>query len=209
MEKVLVAGAHGTTGQIIINLLKANDDYIPIAMVRSEEQVRFFEQKNVKTILADLQNDISDTTKNMDKVIFAAGSGGKKVIEVDQEGAKKLVDASAAEGVKKFVMLSSIGAGRPEQADQLKEYLKAKHNADEYLKNKGIDFTIIRPGTLNNDTATGKIKLAKELDSRGEVTREDVAQVLVQVLDSDVARNSIFEFVNGDQPIEKALKNIS
>ncbi|MGB7394832.1 MAG: SDR family oxidoreductase [Pricia sp.] len=209
MKHILVAGAHGTTGQIVVQLLKASKDYVPIAMVRSEEQVRFFEAQGVKTVLADLEKDVSDSTEKMDKVIFAAGSGGKKVVEVDQEGAKKLVDASKKAGVKKFVMLSSIGAGHPEKANQLQEYLKAKHNADEYLKKNDIDYTIIRPGTLNNDSGTGKIKLAEELESRGEVTREDVAQVLVNVLDSKVAKKAIFEFVNGEVPIEKALEKVS
>lgn len=209
MENILVAGAHGTTGQKIINLLKTSDDFEPIAMVRAKDQADFFKKQNVKTVLSNLEDDLSQAVKDIDKVIFAAGSGGKKVVEVDQEGAKRLIDASKKAGIKKFVMLSSIGAGHPEKADQLKDYLKAKHNADEYLKNSGLDFTIVRPGTLNNNEGTGKIKLQTELESAGEIPRADVARTLVASLHAAKGPNAIFEMVSGDVIIDEALDKIS
>ncbi len=209
MENVLVAGAHGTTGQKIVKLLKTSDDFEPIAMVRSKDQVEFFESQNVKTVMANLEDELSQAVKDIDKVIFAAGSGGKKVVEVDQEGAKRLIDASKNADIKKFVMLSSIGAGHPEKADQLKDYLRAKHNADEYLKNSGLDYTIVRPGTLNNEKGTGKINLKKELESAGEIPRADVALTLVATLKDTTAHNAIFEMVSGNTAIAVALDGIS
>lgn len=208
MENILVAGAHGTTGQKIVRILKDSEDFKPIAMVRAKDQVDFFKGQNVKTVVANLEDNLSHAVKNIDKVIFAAGSGGEKVVEVDQEGAKRLIDASKEAGIKKFVMLSSIGAGHPEKADQLKEYLKAKHNADEHLKDSGLVYTIVRPGTLNNDKGTGKIKLEKELESAGEIPREDVARILVESLSDATAHNAIFEMVSGDVSIDKALQDV-
>lgn len=128
MEKVLVAGATGTTGKKIVQILKESNIYQPIAMIRKENQKNQFETKGVETVTGDLTKDVSHTTKGIDKVVFAAGSGGTNVVAVDQEGAKKLVDASKKERVKKFVMLSSMGADNPQ--GELKEYLQAKHNAD-------------------------------------------------------------------------------
>lgn len=209
MENILVAGAHGTTGQKIVRILKESKDFEPIAMVRAKDQVDFFNSQNVKTVMANLEDDLSKAVKNIDKVIFAAGSGGEKVVEVDQEGAKRLIDASKKAGIKKFVMLSSIGAGHPEKADQLKDYLKAKHNADEYLKNSGLDYTIVRPGTLNNEAGKGKIRLEKELEFAGEISREDVAQTLVASLHDTTAHNAVFEMVSGDLAIDKALETVS
>ncbi|MGB6152043.1 MAG: SDR family oxidoreductase [Pricia sp.] len=208
MERILVAGAHGTTGKKIIHILKADKDFEPIAMVRNREQVEFFDNQDVKSVMADLEDDLSEAVKNIDKIIFAAGSGGKKVVEVDQEGAKRLIDAGKKVDIKKFIMLSSIGAGHPEKADRLKEYLKAKHNADEYLKSSGLGYTIVRPGTLNNDNGTGKIKLAKELESRGEIPREDVAQTLVLSVHGNTAHNTIFEMISGETPVEEALEGL-
>ncbi len=208
MEKVLVAGANGTTGKKIISILKNSNKYEPIAMVRKEEQVSRFKNEGVKTILADLENDVSQTTKGIDRVIFAAGSGGKKVKEVDQEGAKKLMDASKKDGIKKFVILSSMGADNPEEASELKDYLKAKHNADEHLKNSGIEYTIVRPGTLNNNDGKGKIELDNKLNKRGEISRRDVAETLVGSLEDTVAKNKTFEILEGETYIKAALEKI-
>ncbi|QLG44943.1 SDR family oxidoreductase [Costertonia aggregata] len=208
MENVLVAGANGTTGKKIVTLLKESQYFNPIAMVRKEEQVGQFEKDGVETVLGDLENDISHAVKNIDKIVFAAGSGGKKVIEVDQEGAKKLIDASLKKPIKKFVMLSSMGAEHPESADELKDYLKAKHNADEYLKKSDLTYTIVRPGSLTNEKGKGHIILDKSLNKKGSISRDDVAQTLVRVLHDDAAPNETFEILEGDMLIGKALEQV-
>ncbi|MCB7480544.1 SDR family oxidoreductase [Christiangramia sediminis] len=206
-ENVLVAGANGTTGRIIIDLLKESKTYNPVAMVRKKEQKEDFEKNNVSAILADLEEDLSHTTKNVQKVIFAAGSKGKNIIGVDQEGAKKLTDAAKNSGASKFVMLSSMGADNPSVSDDLKDYLEAKQNADEYLKSSGIDYSIVRPGSLNDDEGSGKIKLEKKFDEFGEISRADVAKTLIEVLDDKVRHNEVFEILSGDTEIEKAVRS--
>lgn len=205
-ENVLVAGANGTTGRIIIDLLKKSVNYNPIAMVRKKEQKEEFEENDITSILADLEGDLSQTTNNMQKVIFAAGSKGKNVQGIDQEGAKKLTDAAKKSGVSKFVMLSSMGADNPSISEDLKDYLQAKQNADEYLKSKGINYTIVRPGALNDNQGSGKIKLDRKLNEMGEIPREDVAKTLVEVLGEQVCQNEVFEILSGETDIEKAVR---
>ena len=206
-ENVLVAGANGTTGRIIVDLLKESNNYNPVAMVRKKEQKEDFEKNNVSAILADLEEDLSQTTKNVQKVIFAAGSKGKNLIGVDQEGAKKLTDAAKNSGASKFVMLSSMGADNPSVSEDLQDYLKAKQNADEHLKSSGIDYTIVRPGSLNDNNGSGKIKLERKFDEMGEISRADVAKTLVEVLDDKVRHNEVFEILSGDTDIEKAVRS--
>ncbi|MGO3181696.1 MAG: SDR family oxidoreductase [Aequorivita sp.] len=208
MEKVLVAGANGTTGKKIVSILKNSNKYEPFAMVRKQEQVDEFKKDGVKTVFADLEQDVSSTTKGMDRVIFAAGSGGKNVIGVDQEGAKNLMDASKKDGIKKFVMLSSMGADNPEEATELKDYLKAKHNADNHLTQSGMEYSIVRPGALNNEQGKGKIQLENKLNKRGQIPRQDVAETLVESLESSVAKNKTFEILEGDTQIKSALEKI-
>ena len=204
MEKILVAGATGTTGNKIVNLLKDSSTYTPVAMVRNESQQNTFKQQGVETVWGDLTQDISNTTQGIDKVIFAAGSGGKNVHNVDQEGAKKLIDAAKKERVKKFVMLSSMGADNPQ--GELKEYLQAKQNADQYLDISGLTFTIVRPGALNNNEGLGKIKLEHKLNEQGEIPRWDVARTLVESLQTETAKNQAFEILTGDTKIEQAVQ---
>lgn len=205
MEKVLIAGATGTTGNKVVQLLKNTSAYEPIAMVRKEEQKSQFETQGIKTILGDLSKDVSHTTKGIDKVIFAAGSGGENVTQIDQEGAKKLIDASKKERIKKFVMLSSMGADNP-QGD-LKNYLQAKQNADQYLDISGLTFSIVRPGSLTNNEGTGKINLEHKLNKTGEIPRWDVARTLVETLQTDAAKNQAFEILNGETHIDTAVQN--
>jgi uncharacterized protein YbjT (DUF2867 family) len=210
MEKVLIVGANGTTGKIIVDKVNANDSYEAVAMVRKQEQRPQFKEKGIKTVLGDLEKDVDEAAKGIDKVIFAAGSGGntsdEKTILVDQEGAKKIVDAAKKAGVKKLVMLSSIKADEPESNPELGNYLKAKEEADQYLRASGLNYTIVRPGTLTNDKATGKIKMAEKLEGKGEITREDVALVLTRALDNDKVANKTFEMINGETEIEEAIK---
>jgi len=204
-QNILVAGANGTTGRIIIDLLQNSNKYRPVAMVRKQAQKDHFAEKNVATVLADLEEDVSHAFNDIDKVIFAAGSGGKKVVEVDQEGAKRLIDAAKNAGTEKFVMLSSMGADDPSQASELEAYLKAKHNADEYLRESGLNFTIVRPGQLTNNEGTGKIQLDTKLGKNGKISRADVAQTLVDALPSEIKQNQTFEILAGEQPIEEAV----
>ncbi|WGK65690.1 SDR family oxidoreductase [Croceiramulus getboli] len=210
MEKVLIAGATGTTGTHIINILKNEADYTPIAMIRKPEQREQFENKGISTVMADLTKEVSHATKGIDKVIFAAGSKGQALEEVDKKGAMKLVDAAKKDRIKKFVMLSSLGADAPQEAEELQEYLQAKRDADEYLDISGLDYTIVRPGSLNNDSPTGKIRANEKLDNRqGEIPRGDVARVLVRSLQDHIAKRQVFEILNGEQHIDEALHEIT
>jgi uncharacterized protein YbjT (DUF2867 family) len=204
-QKILVAGANGTTGRIVVQLLKDSDTYRPIAMVRKQEQKDRFEQEDVTAVLADLEKDLSLAVKNADKVIFAAGSKGKNVTGVDQEGAKRLIDAAKDAGARKFVMLSSMGADNPSVSEEMEDYLKAKQNADEYLKASGLNYTVVRPGSLTDEEGTGKIQLNKKIESFGKIKRADVAKTLVEVLEDDVMRNQVFEILAGETLIEKAI----
>ncbi|MDN6280716.1 MAG: SDR family oxidoreductase [Psychroflexus sp.] len=205
-ENILVAGANGTTGRIIVNLLQKLKDYTPIAMVRKQEQKDYFDKIDVQTIMADLEEDLNHTVNQIDKVIFAAGSGGANVIKVDQEGAKRLIDAAEQNQVKKFVMLGSIGTDDPSQGGDLKDYLKAKQNADKHLRASTLDYVIVRPGRLTNKEATGKITLAEQVDKNGSISRADVAKTLVEVLQDDVKLHQTFEIIAGDTLIEKAVR---
>ncbi|MFD1551329.1 SDR family oxidoreductase [Putridiphycobacter roseus] len=203
-----MAGATGKTGKKIVNLLKASEAYEPIAMVRNQTQEAEFKSQGINTRVGDLEGDIDRIAENVSKVIFAAGSGGEKVYDVDQEGAKKLIDASKRAKIDKFVMLSSMGADSPENATQLKAYLQAKHNADEYLSASLLAYSILRPGTLTNNAGTGLIQANSQMEQAGEISRDDVAKTLVALLDMNVARDKSLEILSGETQIGEALKSI-
>lgn len=212
MEKVLVVGANGLTGTETVKILKNHGQYDPVAMIRDESQRSKFDEMGIEVRLGDLEKDLSHVVEGINKIIFAAGSGSKtgpdKTIAVDQDGAKKLIDEAKNHEIKKFVMLSSMGADAPESHEKIKHYLEAKHNADEHLINSGLNYTIVRPGGLVNGNHLGHIHASEKLHEHGKITREDVAQVLVAALDHSQVRNKTFEIVNGDKSIEAALAEL-
>lgn len=207
--KVLVVGANGQIGHQVVEKLK-EQGHDPVAMVRKEEQTEQFKEKGIDTVLGDLEKDFSHAFEGVDTVVFAAGSGGDTgadmTVVIDQEGAIESVDNAKNAGVKHFIIVSSMGADAPKEADEIKHYLYAKHRADEHLKASGLNYTIIRPGMLQNDGGTGKVSLSEENQEFGDVQREDVAAVIVQAVDADKAENKVYTLLEGDTPVDDLFK---
>ena len=213
MEKILIVGATGSTGKRIIEILSNSQSFEPVAMIRKEEQKTIFDDMEVKWVYADLEGDVKPALKGIDKVIFAAGSGSKtgpdKTTAVDEEGAIKLIDAAKESGVKKFIMLSAMNADEPSRHPELEHYLKAKAKADMCLRESGLNYTIVRPGGLTDDMGLGKVKLAEKLDAAGEISRDDVAFLLIMSLADPLMQNKTFEAVEGTEPIKSAMIDFS
>ncbi len=209
MEKILIVGATGDTGKRVIEILRNSQSFEPVAMVRKEEQKEIFEDMEVSTVIADLEGAVDHALKGIDKVIFAAGSGGDtgedKTIAVDQEGAIKIIDAAKKAKVKKFVMLSAMGADEPSKHKKLEHYLEAKKKADEYLMDSGIPYSILRPGALTDDMGLAKVKLGEKLNEKGEISRDDVAFLLVMSLADPLIKNKIIEALEGNESIKSAI----
>ncbi|EMA50210.1 SDR family oxidoreductase [Halococcus thailandensis] len=203
---VLVAGAHGQVGQHITELL-SDSDHETTAMVRTESQVDEMEAFGVETVVADLTEDVAHAVAGHDAIVFAAGSGGEDVEGVDRDGAIRMIEAAEEEGVERFVMLSSMNADDPEAGpDELTDYLLAKQAADDRLQESELTYTIVRPGALTDESATGEIRAATKLDP-GEITRTDVARTLVTAIDMASTHGETFEILAGDEPIESALRS--
>ncbi|MGG2090111.1 SDR family oxidoreductase [Priestia aryabhattai] len=210
--KVLVVGANGTTGKQVVEKVANSKQHEAYAMIRDEKQADALKKLGANVVLGDLEQDVSDALRGMDAVIFAAGSGGhtgdKKTIAVDQNGAKNIIDEAKNQGVKRFVMLSSMGTDAPEQGPEgLQLYLRAKAIADEYLKQSNLQYTIVRPGTLSNDQATGKIDINNDIEDKSQtIPRADVATVLVECLNEEATIGKTFEMLAGETEIEQAIK---
>lgn len=207
--KVLVVGANGQIGHQVVERLK-DKGHDPVAMIRKEEQADQFKEKGIDTVMGDLEKDFSHAFEGVDTVVFAAGSGGSTgpdmTIVIDQEGAIETVDNAKNAGVKHFVIVSSMGADSPKEQKDIKHYMYAKHRADEHLKASGLNYTIIRPGMLQNDDGTGKVSLSEKNQEFGNVQREDVASVIVQSVDSNKAENKVYTLLEGDTPVENLFK---
>ena len=109
----------------------------------------------------------------------------------------------------KLKCITSQICSNPTPLNVIHWQLKAKQVADKHLRESGLIHAIVRPGTLKNDPGSGKIKIAEKLNEMGEITREDVARVIVAALNDDTANNETFEILEGDILIGEALSKVS
>lgn len=215
--KVLVIGANGQVGKHLTKMIQETDHLEARAMIRKEEQKSYFEDLGAETVLVDLEGEVDDMVKaanGVDAIVFTAGSGPNtgddKTATIDLDAAVKTIQAAEKAGVKRYVMVSSYDTTREEiqnAPDSFKPYVIAKHYADEWLRGTELDFTIVHPGGLTNDDGTGKVKAAQSVD-RGEIPREDVARVLLAVLENDSTIRKEFQVIGGDTDVSEAVKGL-
>jgi uncharacterized protein YbjT (DUF2867 family) len=211
---VLVAGGHGKIALRLLRLLAA-DGHRARGLVRKPGQAADLAAVGAVAVLGDLEADagLDEYVQGADVVVFAAGagpgSGPQRKRTVDLGGAVKLVDAARAVGVRRYVMISSIGADRAQLASgPMRPYLEAKAEADRYLMASGLDYTIVRPGSLTDDPGTGRVGLSTELGGRGQVPRDDVAAVIARVLDAPNTIGVTFEVFSGDRLVAEAVRSL-
>ena len=218
--KVLVVGANGKIGKQLVDLLNESEKHSVRAFVRKEEQAKELESNGIETHLGDLEGSVSDleeAVKGTDAIVFTAGSGGStgadKTLLIDLDGAVKVIEAAKNVGVDRFLMVSAFGADQREKWNaEIKSYYVAKYYADKELMQSGLNYTIVRPGGLTDDTSKGKVVVSDNMQLTDSddwtIPREDVAKVVFESLDNEKTYRKAFDLVSGEQSIEEALDQL-
>lgn len=210
--EVVVAGGHGKVAMQLHPLLRDRGDVIR-AIIRNPDHADDVTAVGAEPLLLDLESDedAAAAVGTADAIVFAAGagpgSGTERKWTLDFGGAVKLIDAAKRNGIARYVIVSSMGADSPPPegtGDVFGEYLRAKAQADAALAESGLDYTIVRPGGLTDDPATGLVELGPSVE-RGSIPRADVAAVLAECLHTDSTIGKTFEVVSGDVEIAEAL----
>lgn len=215
--RVVIAGGHG---QIALRLTKllAGDGHEVVGLVRNPDHEADLAAAGGQAAVLDLERAdvaaVAGVLAGADVAIFAAGAGpgsGKdRKDTVDRGAAALFADAAEQAGVRRHLQVGSMGADR---ADSLHDdevftvYLKAKWAAEEDLRSRDLDWTILRPGGLTNDAGTGLVKLADKTGN-GSISRDDVALVLAGLCDTPAAIGRTLELIAGDTPVAEALTNL-
>jgi uncharacterized protein YbjT (DUF2867 family) len=211
VSTVAIAGGHGKIALILGRLLAERGDTVR-GLIRNPDQEDDLRAVGIEPAIADLESesDIASAIRGADAVVFAAGagpgSGDARKRTVDFGGAVKLVEAAKAEGVSRYLIVSSMGADKaPEDGSEgFGAYLQAKFEADEAVRASGLDYTIVRPGGLTDDPGTGLVMIAEHTDP-GEIPRADVAAVFAACLDTPSTIGKSFDLISGTTPIPDAL----
>lgn len=214
--RTVIAGGHGQIALRLERLLAARGD-VAVGLIRNPEHAADLSAAGAEPVVADLEHvsvaSLAAQLAGADAVVFAAGagpgSGNARKETVDLGASVLLADAAEAAGVRRFVQVSSMGADREDLgSDTFSVYLRAKAGAEADLRKRDLDWTVLRPGSLTNEPGTGRVKLAPRT-GRGPVPRDDVAAVLLALLDAPTTAGMTLELIGGDQLVGDAVAGLS
>jgi uncharacterized protein YbjT (DUF2867 family) len=219
--RVVIAGGHGKIARRLGRLLTQRGD-TAVGLIRNPDHADDLRALGVEPVLLDLEHttveDVVLALEEADAAVFAAGAGPGSGIArkdtVDRAAAELLADAAEQAGVRRYLLISSMGVesvrggATPDGVDEVfLAYLRAKLAAEDHVRGKDLDWTILRPGMLTDDPGTGRVRLAPHLD-RGEIPRDDVAALLLEFLDVPQTAGLVLEAVAGDTPIAEAVRAV-
>jgi uncharacterized protein YbjT (DUF2867 family) len=211
MARIVVIGGHGKIALQLARILTERGDRVTSAF-RNPDHADDVAATGAAPMQADIEQldtiTLADLVAGHDAVVFSAGAGGgnpARTYAVDRDAAIRVIDATAQAGIKRFVMVSYFGAstdrGVPPE-NSFFPYAEAKAAADAHLRASELDWTVLGPGRLTLEPATGRIALGQ---ATGQVSRADVALVVAPALADDSTIGRTIEFNNGDVPIADAL----
>jgi len=213
--RVVIAGGHGQIALLLEKKLAERGDSA-VGIVRNPDHVEDLEKAGAEAVVLDLEQAdvaaVAEVVKGADAVVFAAGGGPDSGVArketVDKGAAVLLADAAEQAGVRRYVMVSSMGTdgADPDSQEVFQVYLRAKKAADDDLRARDLDWTVVRPGRLTDDPAVSRVQVGSL--GRGEIPRADVAAVLASVLETDATIGSTFDLLAGHQTIEAALAGL-
>lgn len=213
--RTVIAGGAGQIAQRLERLLVARGD-TAVGLIRSSQKADLVTATGAESLVCDLESasveEIAEHLKGADATVFAAGagpgSGAARKTTVDRAAAELFAEASAKAGVRRHLVVSAMRVDEEPPADMdpvFAAYLRAKGAADATIRARSdLDWTILRPGQLTDSPGTGLINLAPST-GRSDITRDDVATVLLALLDEPRTAGHTLELVNGDTPVAEAV----
>ncbi|MEU2022674.1 SDR family oxidoreductase [Streptomyces sp. NPDC016469] len=215
--RIVIAGGHGQIALRLERLLAARGDEAA-GIIRNPGQSEDLRAVGAEPVVLDLESatvdEVAEVLRGADAAVFAAGagpnSGTARKDTVDRGAAVLFADAAERAGVRRYVVVSSMGADPDHAGDEVFDvYLRAKGAADADVRSRSaLDWTILRPGMLTNDAGTGQVLLAAST-GRGPVPRDDVAAALVELLDTPATAGLTLELISGNVPLAVAVKDIA
>ncbi|MFI7307139.1 SDR family oxidoreductase [Micromonospora aurantiaca] len=216
--RVVIAGGHGKIAKLLERELAGRGD-TALGLIRNPDHAAALRAAGAEPVVCDLEHTDAGTLAahlaGADAVVFAAGagpgSGAGRKDTVDRGAAVLLADAATRAGVRRYLLVSSMGvdAAPAEGTDDVwAAYLRAKKAAEDDVTARDLDVTVLRPGRLTDDEPGGRITLARHVEP-GAISRADVARVLLALLYAPATAGHTLELVGGDTPIADAIAAVT
>lgn len=225
-QRIVILGGHGKVALLTAARLAAAG-YAVDSVIRNPDHWADVEATGASPVVLDIEragvNDLAELFAGSTAVVFSAGAGGgspERTRAVDYEAAIRAMQGAESSGVQRFVLVSyattTADLERVDPSDSFYPYLKAKADADAALRQTGLDYTILGPGGLTEEPATGRIRITDpftdEVEGReraeedGKITsRDNVAAVITHVIAHRTAVRDTVNFYDGPTPIALAI----
>lgn len=216
MANIFVIGATGGVGKYLCPML-INNGHKVTGLHRSQDQAEVLRNQGVFPVQGDLMDitseQLTELTKGSDIIVFtagAAGSGVDRTSVIDGLGPVKMIQAAADNGIKKVYLVSAFpeSARNDNLGEAFEHYMRVKKEADVAMVSSGLDWVIVRPGTLLHEEADNRVTLGHAI-KYGTVKRGNVASVIAKLIDTPSIRREILELTDGELSVEQAVNAIS
>lgn len=214
-ERIAIVGGHGKIARLLIPDLISQGHEV-VALARRDEQLEYLATLGAIPRRLDIEeaseDDFAAAFGRSEAVVFAAGGGADGNVErkrtVDLEGSLKSIAGARTSGAHRFVQISAMGVDNSvsdDAGEAWAAYVAAKRDADAALRASDLAWTIIRPGGLTDDDATGSVTLAPTVQ-RGSIPRADVAAVIAATLRIPRSAGHQWELITGHTPVDEAVR---
>ena len=185
------------------------------SLIRNPDHADDVRAAGATPVVADVEgvddDGLREVLRGSGSVVWSAGAGGgdpARTYAVDRDAAIRSMDACVAEGIDRYVMVSYDGAGPdhgvPED-NSFFPYAEAKAAADTHLRGTDLQWTILGPGVLTDETGGTSIGVGADKREDRRTSRDVVAEVVAVVLSRPDTIGRTIDFSDGDTPIGDAL----
>jgi uncharacterized protein YbjT (DUF2867 family) len=216
MKKVFIIGGAGKVGRRLAQKLSEQGNQ-PRSLYRHPEQEEPLRALGAIPVMGSLleldAQGLAALFSGSDIVVFTAGAGGKggqdMTRAIDGHGLELAVEAAKLAGIKRFILVSAFPESFRAKGMQesFENYMSVKKLADVYLAETDLDWVILRPGTLLDEPGQGKVRAGLAIPY-GDVSRDDVAWTLAEIINRPAISRVIIELTVGNEAISTAVMHM-
>lgn len=211
--EIFIIGITGGIGSRLADKLLAAGDTVR-GLVRTPAQHDALSARGIHPVLGDLAvlspAALANALGAADAVVFSAGSNGgpaQVTTAIDGDGLSRTIEASRIAGIRRLISVSVLPEAWRERelSDQEEHYFAVKKQGDIALSRIDLDWVILRPSMLTDAPGAGTVSLGPA-EAHGEIPREDVAELLKELLYEPRISRQILEVDDGQTPIPAAVQ---
>ena len=201
---IFVIGSTGPAGEALCRLLAATGEQL-VVMHRSDKRRAEFEAMGCRVVSGDAMNReetfaaINSVAGDCDRVVSLIGGSPLNDPSTwpDYTGNVNATDAAIAAGIRRFILVTSIGTGASfrytPETSITRPILQLKTRAEDYLRATDLDWSIVMPGGLGKPGSvpkSGAPLLTENEAVRGSIDRDELAALIAKVVRDNSGRTT-------------------